>query len=161
MPSPLLLLHLSLWPLFHRRCRAPPSPHPSSSSSDRIFLFPPPQVLRRSASSSLSFSFLSSSFVFFVVFIPRAGRGIVYMRVRKNWRIWWICRDGSGTFRNRAAEVSLAAVRRGFDLFLMTPWMACQNPACYKNCAALAQASKRTREIFAAVTTRTSYSPMW
>ena len=29
---------------------------------------------------------------------------------------------------NRAAEVSSTAVRGGFDRFLMTPWMACQNP---------------------------------
>ena len=66
---------------FCRRGQAPPSPHPSSSSSDRIFLLPPPLVLRRFVSSSSSFSFLFSFFVFFVVFIPRADRGVVYMRV--------------------------------------------------------------------------------
>ena len=32
---------------------------------------------------------------------------------------------------NRAAEVSFTAVRGVFDRFLMTPWMACQNPSCY------------------------------
>ena len=48
---------------------------------------------------------------------------------------------------NRAAEVSLTAVRGGFDRFLMKPWMACQNPSWYKNCAALVQAKNQTREI--------------
>ena len=62
---------------------------------------------------------------------------------------------------NRTADVSSAAVRVGFDCFLMTPWMAFQNPSCYKICAALAQAANQTREIFAAVTTRTSYAPVW
>ena len=42
---------------------------------------------------------------------------------------------------NHAAEVSSKAVRGGFDRFLMTPWMACQNPSCHKNCAAVAQAA--------------------
>ena len=37
--------------------------------------------------------------------------------------------------------------------------MACQNPFCYKNRAALAQAANQTKENFAAVTTRTSYAP--
>ena len=62
---------------------------------------------------------------------------------------------------NRAGEVSSTAVSREFDRFLMTPWMACQNPSCYKNCAALAQAANRTREKNFAVTTRTSYSLVW
>ena len=62
---------------------------------------------------------------------------------------------------NRAADVSSTAVRGGFDRFLMTPWMACQNPSCYKNCAALAQAANGTRVNFAAVPTRTIYAPVW
>ena len=33
---------------------------------------------------------------------------------------------------NREAEVSSMAVRGGFDRFLMTTWMACQNPSWYK-----------------------------
>ena len=66
---------------FWHRFLAPPSLHPSSSSFDHIFLPPPPRVLRRLASSSSSFSFLSSFFVVFVVFIPRDDRGIVYMCV--------------------------------------------------------------------------------
>ena len=41
----------------------------------------------------------------------------------------------------RAEEVSLTVVRGGFGRFLKTPWMACQNPSCYKNHAALAQAA--------------------
>ena len=61
---------------------------------------------------------------------------------------------------NRAEEVSLAAVRGVFDCFLMKPWMAFQNPSCYKNRAALAQATNRTRENFAAVPTHTSYAPV-
>ena len=38
------------------------------------------------------------------------------------------------------------AVRGGFDRFLMTPWMGCHNPSCYKNRAVLAQAANRTRK---------------
>ena len=78
---------------------------------------------------------------------------------RKIRRIWWTRRNGSQKFRTRAAEVSSTAVRGGFGRFLMTPWNVCQNPSCYKNRAALAQAANRTRENFAAVTTRTSYAP--
>ena len=37
--------------------------------------------IRLNLSSSSSFSFSSSLFVVFVVFIPRADRGVVYMRV--------------------------------------------------------------------------------
>ena len=62
---------------------------------------------------------------------------------------------------NRAAEVSSTAVWGGFDRFLMTPWMACQNPSWYKNREALAQVANQTRENFAAVPTRTSDTPMW
>ena len=43
-----------------------------------FFFSPPPKVLRRFAYFSSLFSFLSS---FFVVFIPRADRGVVYIRV--------------------------------------------------------------------------------
>ena len=47
-----------------------------------IFFFPPPpRVLRRFESSSSSFSFSFSFFVVFIVFIPRADRGVVYMCV--------------------------------------------------------------------------------
>ena len=60
---------------------------------------------------------------------------------------------------NRAAEVSSTALRGGFDRFLMTPWMACQNPSRYKNREVLSQAANRTREYFAAVPTRTSDAP--
>ena len=49
---------------FCRRRRAPPSSHPSSSSPDSIFLLPPSLVLRRFASSSSLFSFLSSFLTF-------------------------------------------------------------------------------------------------
>ena len=70
-------------------------------------------------------------------------------------------RDRSQTFRTRAMEVSLTAVRGVFDCFLMTPWNVCQNPSCYKKRAVLAQAENRTRENFAAVTIRTSYAPVW
>ena len=56
------------------------------------YLFDPPQFssciyqnnskrIRLTLSSSSSFSFLSSFFVIFVIFIPRADRGVVYMRV--------------------------------------------------------------------------------
>ena len=62
---------------------------------------------------------------------------------------------------NRAAEVSSTAVRGVFDRFLMTPWMACQNPSRYKNREVLSQAANRTREDFAAVPTRTSDAPVW
>ena len=62
---------------------------------------------------------------------------------------------------NHAAEVSSTAVRGGFDRFLMTPWMSCQNPSWYENHEALAQAADRTRENFAAVPTRTSDAPVW
>ena len=62
---------------------------------------------------------------------------------------------------NRAAEVSSTAVRGGFDRFLMTPWMACQNPLWYTNRKELAQAANRTRENFTAVPTCTSDSPVW
>ena len=62
---------------------------------------------------------------------------------------------------NRAAEVSSTAVRGGFERFLMTPWMACQNPSWYKNREAIAQVAKPTRENFASVPTRTSDAPMW
>ena len=61
--------------------------------------------------------------------------------VKKIRRIWWICHDGSWTFRTRAAEVSLTAVRGGFDRFLMTPWNVGQNPSCYKKRARLARAA--------------------
>ena len=44
---------------------------------------------------------------------------------------------------------------------LMTPWNVCQNPSCYKKRLVLAQAANQTREIFATVTTRTSYAPLW
>ena len=64
-------------------------------------------------------------------------------------------------FQTRAAEVSLTALKGGFDRILMTPWMALQNPSCYKNRAALAQAVNQTREICADVTTRTSYALVW
>ena len=57
--------------------------------------------------------------------------------------------------------MSSTAVRGGFGRFLMTPWMACQNLSCYKNCATLAQAANRTRENFAAVPTRICYAPVW
>ena len=60
---------------------------------------------------------------------------------------------------NRAAEVSSTAVRGIFDRFLMTPLIACQNPSCYKNRAALVEVANRTRENFVAVPTRTSYAP--
>ena len=53
------------------------------------------------------------------------------------------------------------AVRGVFDRFLMTPWNVCQNPSCYKKSARLAQAANLTKENFAAVTTRTSYAPVW
>ena len=41
--------------------------------------------IRLTLSSSSSFSFLSSFFVVFVVFIPRANRCVVYMRVLENF----------------------------------------------------------------------------
>ena len=59
----------------------------------------------------------------------------------------------------RAAEVSSTAVRVGIDRFLMTPWMACQNPSWYKNRKALAQAANQTRKNFCAVPTHTSDAP--
>ena len=62
---------------------------------------------------------------------------------------------------NCAAEVSSTAVRRGFDRFLMTPWMACHNKSWYKYHEALVQAASRSREIFAAVPTCTSDAPVW
>ena len=112
-------------------------------------------------SSSSSFSFSSSFFVVFIVFIPRDDRGVVYMRVlRKFSGFGGFIATGLGRFE-RVAEVSSTAVRGVLDRFLMTPWMAFQNPSCYKNCAALTQAANRTREIFSAVTTRTSYAPVW
>ena len=62
---------------------------------------------------------------------------------------------------NHAAEVISTAVKGGFDRFLMTPWMACQNPSWYKNREALAQAAKPTRDNFAVVPTRISDAPVW
>ena len=44
-------------------------------------------------------------------------------------------------FRTCAAEVNSTAVRGGFDCFLMTAWMACQNPSFYKKHAVLVQAA--------------------
>ena len=144
------------------RCRAPPSPHPSSSSSDRIFFFPPPlkfYVTSRTPPRRFRFRL---PFCRFCRFCSQGQwRRRLHACVRINWRIWWIRCDGSRTFRTRAGEVSSTAVRGGFDLFLMTPRMACQNPSCYKNRAALAQAANQTRENFAAITTRTSYAPVW
>ena len=59
-----------------------PLPHIPPLLLPTVFFFsPPPRVLRRFTSSSSSFSFLPSFFVVFVVFIPRADRGVVYMRV--------------------------------------------------------------------------------
>ena len=47
-----------------------------------VFFFPSPlDFLRRFTSSSSLFSFSSSFFVVFVVFIPMADRGVVYMYV--------------------------------------------------------------------------------
>ena len=126
-----------------------------------VFLFsPPPQVLCSFASSSLSFSFLTSFFVVFVVFSPRANRGVVYMHVLEK-------KSDSVDSSRRVSDVSntcgggeFDGCGGGLERFLMTPWMACQNLPCYKNRAALAQASNQTRENFAAVPTRTSYAPI-
>ena len=81
--------------------------------------------------------------------------------VKKIQRIRWIGRDGFWTFRTRVAEVVLTVVRGRFDRFLMTPCNVCQNTSCNKKRAALAQAANQTRENFDAVTTRTSYAPVW
>ena len=56
-------------------------PHIPSLLLPTVFFFSPPQVLRRFASSSLLFSFSSSFFVVFVVFIPRADRSVIYISV--------------------------------------------------------------------------------
>ena len=61
---------------------------------------------------------------------------------------------------NRAAEVSLTVVRGGFDRFLMTPCIACQNKSWSKNREALAQVANQTRDNSAAVPTRTSDAPV-
>ena len=117
------------------------------------------QILLTISSSSL-FLFSSSFFVVFVVFSPRADRGGVYMRVLEKFgEFGGFVATGSRTFRTRVAEVISAAVRGGLYLLLITPWNVCQNPSCYKKRAWLAQAANWTREIFAAVTTRTSYAP--
>ena len=127
-----------------------------------VFLFSPPS------------SFTSLRVLFLVVFVlvlifccfscfnsqGRYGRRL-HACVRKIRQIWWICRDGSQMFITCAADVSSKSVRGGFNRFLMTPWMAFQNPSCYKNCAALEQAAKQTRENFDDIPTRTSYASMW
>ena len=55
----------------------------------------------------------------------------------------------------------MAAVRGGFDCFLLTPWNVCQNPSLYIKLTMLAQAANRTMETFAAVTTLTNYASVW
>ena len=162
LPSPLLLFILSLWPSFSS------SSSSASFPTSLLFFFPP----HFSSPSPLCFTLLRVLlFVVFVfVFLFRRFHSFhsqgqygrcLHVCVIKIWRIRLIRRDGSWTFRTRAAEVSLTAVRGGFDRFLMTSWNVRQNPSCYKKRAALAQAANQTRENFAAVTTRTSYAPVW
>ena len=76
------------------------------------FLFDPPQcfscihqhnskLIRLTLSSSSSFSFLSSFFVVFIVFIPRADRVVVYMRVLENFgRFGGFVTTGLGLFEH-------------------------------------------------------------
>ena len=158
-PSSLLLLLLSLWPLFLSSS--------SSASFPTSLLF----FFRPCFSSPPPLSFTSLRVLLLVVFVfvflfrhfcrfhsqGRQGRRL-HVCVRKIWRIH---RDRSRTFRKSAAEVILTAARGGFDRFLMTPWNVCQNPSCYKKRAALAQVANQTRENFASVTTRTSYASVW
>ena len=103
-----------------------------------FFFFPPPS----SFTSLRVLLLVVSVFVFLFCCVCRfhyQGRqgSRLHTCVRKIQRIWWIHCDRSRTFQTRAAEVSSTAVRGGFDRFLMTPWMACQNPSKYKNRAAL------------------------
>ena len=81
-PYPLLLLLLSLWPLFSSSPLSTSFPTYLLLFFRPYFLLPPPfEFYVASRPPPRRFHFRLLFFVVFVVFIPRADRGVVYMHV--------------------------------------------------------------------------------